>query len=48
MTTKEVFDRVRRRRGGVRDPAFDSAKLIREIREERDEELWQRTRPDRR
>ena len=53
MTVKEVMDRVRRRiaedrAAGVRQPTIDSAELIRQIREEREEELWQRTRPDRR
>lgn len=45
-TVKEVMDMVRARKGGAR--MGDTAKLIREIREEREEELWQRTRPDRR
>ena len=48
LTVKEVFDRVRRMGGGVTDPSFDSAKLIREIRDEREEELYQRVRRDRR
>ncbi|MGH2711905.1 MAG: FitA-like ribbon-helix-helix domain-containing protein [Actinomycetota bacterium] len=51
LTVKEVFDRVRRMGGGITDPSFDSAKLIREIRDERDEQLWhvsKRTPPDRR
>jgi plasmid stability protein len=48
LSVKEVFDRVRKRSGGVTDPNFDSAELIRQIREEREEELYQRTRPDRR
>jgi plasmid stability protein len=44
-TLKELFARIERRGGGAR--LGDTAKLIREIREEREEELWQRTRPDR-
>ena len=49
LTVKEVFDRVRQRGGGVTDPSFDSAELIRQIRDERDEQLWQvhkRNHPD--
>jgi antitoxin FitA len=45
-TIKELFAEIERRRSGGR--MGDSAKLIREIRDEREEELWERTRPDRR
>jgi antitoxin FitA len=45
-TVKELFARIERRGGGAR--MGDTAQLIREIRDERDEEIWQRTRPDRR
>lgn len=45
-TMKELFARIERRGGGAR--MGDTAQLIREIRDERDEEIWQRTRPDRR
>jgi plasmid stability protein len=48
LTVKEAFDRIRKRGGGVTDPNFDSAKLIREIRDEREEEIYQRIRTDRR
>lgn len=46
-TVKEVFDRVRQRGGGANLGPGESARIIREIREERDEELWRRIRPDR-
>jgi plasmid stability protein len=46
-TVKEVLDRVRQRGGGTRLGPGESARMIREIREERDEELWRRIRPDR-
>lgn len=42
---KEFLDWASQQTGGKIE---DSGRLIREIREEREEELWQRTRPDRR
>lgn len=47
LTMKEWLDRVRKRVTGSSWPPGEAARIIREEREARDEELWQRTRPDR-